>query len=49
MLSGHFALTFAGTHLQHMTEAIMLLCHRLDLLLLKIKQYLPMTLYTTEQ
>lgn len=49
MLSGYFALTFAGTHLQHMTEAIMLLCHQLDLPLLEIKQYLPMTLYTTEQ
>lgn len=49
MLSGHFALTFAGTRLQHMTEAIMLLCHQLDLLLFENKQYLPMTLYTTEQ
>lgn len=49
MMSGLFVLTLAGIHLQHVTEAEMLLCHQLALLWLEIKQYLPTTLYTTEQ
>lgn len=44
-----FFFIFAGIHLQHVTEAVLLLCHRFAFILLEMKQYLPMILYTAEQ